>query len=1326
MKISCPNCRAAFALDDKRVPSAGLSIKCPKCKSPFTVHKPKPGEEGKIVEGRPAAVPLPAARKPASADTGGTMVDARPVTAPARPVASVTGHAAGTMIDARPVPLPGGAPPSVTVLDFRPPPPMAQAPVAPPPPVAEGDPNDFAVDPGQESDRAQPAPEGDGFGIEAPPPPPASGYGIDDAFALAGDQAQAQQAEQHQGAGDLGFDGAVPLPGGQQDQREPEPAQAPLPPANDFGFDDAVPLPGGQQGQQEHVEQDQREQAAAPPADDFGFDDAVPLPGGQQGAQELLAAAAPAAPPADGEDAVPLPGADDAVVQKRQDEEHDPFAGIDLGSDTMQDQAPLVLPAEPAQEVHDDFAMPDFAAPPPSAAPPSDDPFSLDLPPAPRPLPQARPAPRAPAASHDDGGINFDFIDEEQSVIPKELSKAPSAPPPQKSASELLDFVDEPQAPSPSPRAPKSPPVMGGAQKPPVSFDDLADLGGPGLGDLPVADEPKPKKDKQPGVPIGERLRGLTSGASEVLASLRQKPRLLGGIFAGVLLLAFVAAGLRAGRTSSGYFWKNKLTSGGKESTVAATAALQKGRDRLAEGTFAAAREAQGMAAQTLQVLPDDDAARAFFVLCASELKVGWGQSGGDWDQAKGVVDKIKLNGPAQLRARGAYALASGDVAKARTLLSSLGDAPAADVEAVFLYAQVLLRSNEAAHAAQVLDNGIKGSGSPKLMLLRGVVARARGQVPEAGQWFEKALEKNPKLGRALVELADVQLRKGDLTAAAAVLERAHDPEVRKQLDATEEARASMLRGKLLSAQHQGKEAEAQFERATTLDPKSAEIAGAFGAFRLQRREYDKAVGRLEAALLVEQTSELLGNLARAYLGVGKYYDADKKVKEALQKESGSARLLFLQGRITEAIGKPEDAVKDYERALAKKPDLAEALLTQGLNAFKAGDKDKAAARLDLAVKAPAAEKSAQDQEAIGELYLLLGDPAKAKEAYAAAIALDPEDPYSHAGMGRALQSLGQLKEAQAELQTALERTAADPFLHYSYGSLLRQMGDSDGAKASLTKATQLESKDSRYLARLGAVLVERGEFEAAVPVLRAAVLQDDKMPEGLFFLGRALGGINKLGEAVEVLKKAVEVAPGNALVLYHLGLVHEMGAQVADAIEAFQKSVEKEPRGSVLSADAWEHLGKNLIVQNRFPEAIDAFKKALAAAPGRARLFASMGEAMEQAGDLDGAINQYQKSVKQEAAQSGVWTRLGVAYKEKACETCKAKAIEALQRAVRIDAKNADAWYQLGYIFKDDRKRNEAIAAFKKFLELQPGSPDASTVKDDVFYLQEEETRAP
>src|SRR2546429_866574 len=94
VKISCPNCAAAYELDDSRVPPAGLSIKCPKCKNPFTVHRPKPGEAAKAVAGKGGAVPLPgqAGAKPAAAPK------AAPAKAAAKPGAKGPGGA---------VPLPG-------------------------------------------------------------------------------------------------------------------------------------------------------------------------------------------------------------------------------------------------------------------------------------------------------------------------------------------------------------------------------------------------------------------------------------------------------------------------------------------------------------------------------------------------------------------------------------------------------------------------------------------------------------------------------------------------------------------------------------------------------------------------------------------------------------------------------------------------------------------------------------------------------------------------------------------------------------------------------------------------------------------------------------------------------------------------------------------------------------------------------------------------------------------------------------------------------------------------------------------------------------------
>ena len=65
-------------------------------------------------------------------------------------------------------------------------------------------------------------------------------------------------------------------------------------------------------------------------------------------------------------------------------------------------------------------------------------------------------------------------------------------------------------------------------------------------------------------------------------------------------------------------------------------------------------------------------------------------------------------------------------------------------------------------------------------------------------------------------------------------------------------------------------------------------------------------------------------------------------------------------------------------------------------------------------------------------------------------------------------------------------------------------------------------------------------------------------------------------------------------------------------------------------------------------------------------------------------------------------------------------------QHAVAVDPKDALAYYEIGYIYKDDRKRPEAMAAFKKYVELRPDAGNAETVRDDIYYLQEEAKRAP
>lgn len=1194
MKISCPNCPAAYELDDSRIPPAGLSIKCPKCKAPFTVHKPKPGEEVKgAVKGVP--VPLPGQAGPAK---------------PAAPKTKAPSAAAGAKA---PVPLPG--------LEEH-----GQGQASPGPAHADG-----AVPLPGLSDAF-----GDDFAAPPPPPsmppasrraaPPASGPavplpGLDDAFGSEDAGHTSVDFRPHAPADP----GAVPLPGLDD---------APQPPAQDFAFS-----------------------AKPTPAPDFAFSAKPPPP------------PPPSLPP--------------------QSSGMDDIFSVDLDEDTAltpKDAKPRAKPPEPQKPVADE-------------------------------------------------GISFDFVE----APPPSLAAARGA------GADMLDFVEDQPAPATPPSADKksspkrAPPVIAKSTPGDRSEEALSQAAaevarGPDAQQDPdKAEKERKKQERKRQKEIegaekrrrraerSERLGPVVRAVTEAL----RNPRISGSLAVALVLAVVAVLGLRARNTPAGLFWMNKLVPSKKAATAAETKVIEKGMDRLAEGSFAGAREAVGMAAQLSAVLPDDEDVKAFFVLSTSELKLVYSQVGGDWDQAKRVVERMKASAPAQNRARGAYALASGDLAKGKALLTPLGDRANADLESTFLFAQSLLLTGEQAHAAQVLDNALKGKGadSTKLLVLRGLVAQQKNQLPEAAGFFEKALARAPGNGRALVELADVKLRQGDTKATAELLDKALVPEVRKSLDATEEGRASMLRGKLAVANHLTKDAETAYDRAVALDPNSADIREAYGDFRLARREWEKASKQFDAAVASGNASpRAYAGSAQAYLGTNRLLEADKRINEAVAKDKDSAHFIYLQGRVAEAIGKGDEAFKDYERALAKKPDLAEALVAQGNIFLTRGDKDKAREKLELALKVPDAGRTSLEEEAVGELALAVGEKEKGRDAFSRALQKDPEDPFAHSGMGKALAALGQLPEARKELETALAAVDNDASLFYEYGSLLRRSGDSEGALAALQRAVKLDSKDPRFRSRLGAVLVERGDFEQAESQLHQAVLMNDRFAESQFFLARALAGEKKLSEAVETMKKAVEIEPDNAEYLYNLGLIYELGQQVQDAIDSLQKAIDKNPK----SADAWEHLGQNLTIENRFSEAVTAFKKAADLDPKRARLWAEVGDSEQQSGDLDGAIRDFQRALAQDSSLHGVWSKLGVAYKDKDCRGCKSKAMDALRRAAQVDPTDAVAHHELGYMYKDDGRRREAIAEFRKYIELKPDAGDLSTVQDDIFYLQEESRRAP
>ena len=318
---------------------------------------------------------------------------------------------------------------------------------------------------------------------------------------------------------------------------------------------------------------------------------AVPLPG-MQGPANAAPAPTPAwgqplAPPPPDSDpfappagAVPLPGLDGELPV--------PSAGAAMGA--------------PAGQPDLDAA---FAPPPPDSGGSLDDAFPVADDTALTPKRQVEETDLAPKASADElpppspeeDAPSFDFV--EPAPAKRPAPPVPRDPDPP----EMLDLGEEqPKQSSSTGRAP--PPVIA-----PTS--------------------PRPEKKKKRPAP--------RTGPSPFRARNLVLFLLLAAVGGGA------AMGVRAGSTPSGLFWRNDLMSVRASKPSATTlAVVAAGQAKLGQGTFSSAREALGTAAQLLGAAPDDDDARSFFVLCAAELKVSYGQGGADWDQAKRVVEKIR------------------------------------------------------------------------------------------------------------------------------------------------------------------------------------------------------------------------------------------------------------------------------------------------------------------------------------------------------------------------------------------------------------------------------------------------------------------------------------------------------------------------------------------------------------------------------------------------------------------------------------------------------------------------------------------------------------
>ncbi len=273
--------------------------------------------------------------------------------------------------------------------------------------------------------------------------------------------------------------------------------------------------------------------------------------------------------------------------------------------------------------------------------------------------------------------------------------------------------------------------------------------------------------------------------------------------------------------------------------------------------------------------------------------------------------------------------------------------------------------------------------------------------------------------------------------------------------------------------------------------------------------------------------------------------------------------------------------------------------------------------------------------------------------------------------------------DAQAEAQRGLEAL---------------QRSDFAVAEQHLSRALAADPNLAEVRANLGLAYYADRKYAEAVDAFRQALKQNASLATAQAFLPLSLANLSRCEEAVPGLRREFSANPDLKLRRI-LGLslqrcLFESGKQ-AEADQVTQELLAKYPDDVDVLYEAGQIYGKL---------SSQIYLHLMEVAPHTARGYQLTGEVAATDGNWQAAIDAYREALKLEPSLPGLHLRVAVLMLEHSPEPDAWKqALEELNAEVKIDPRSAEAEYEVGEAYRKHGDLEQATAAFRRALRLQP-----------------------
>ena len=298
---------------------------------------------------------------------------------------------------------------------------------------------------------------------------------------------------------------------------------------------------------------------------------------------------------------------------------------------------------------------------------------------------------------------------------------------------------------------------------------------------------------------------------------------------------------------------------------------------------------------------------------------------------------------------------------------------------------------------------------------------------------------------------------------------------------------------------------------------------------------------------------------------------------------------------------------------------------------------------------------------------------------------------------------VGNLKAEADLLRGGALRFPGDFWIHYQLTATflwnLRFRSPQEAA-AHAAAAVALRPKSAAARDRLGLALAAVGDWDNAVAAHREAIrFQSD--PVFFINLGKTLFEMGDAKGAEAAARKALSLDAGRVLAHSNLAMALAKQGRLDEALESHRKAAQfARTRGNnpqpLLNYGAFlcDRLGKA-------DEAIEQFQYVADKWPENHEAWHNLGVARRRKGDVEGAIQAYRKMIDLCPESPDGYVSLSGIYIDDKRDY--AKGLDLLDQALARDPENAAAHHNRGVALFSQGKVDDAIAATRRVIELNP-----------------------